>query len=212
LRQDDGVTTPPQYASPPPPGYGYPGYGPVPPGYGYPPAPTSPRGEPLATFDKRLLAYLIDGAILGAAGLAIMIPIYLVAFLRLIREINVVNAVPADTTNPSVPFSAFATFFALFGVGLLLLYVVMYLYQVELGLRGGGQTPGKKVMKIRIVPLNPAEILTRRHLALRFLATVGLNLVPAGSWIDGLWQLWDKPYCQCLHDKAARTVVVRLST
>jgi hypothetical protein len=29
--------------------------------------------------------------------------------------------------------------------------------------------------------------------------------------VDGLWQLWDKPFQQCLHDKAAGTVVVKLT-
>ena len=34
--------------------------------------------------------------------------------------------------------------------------------------------------------------------------------VPFFSWIDGLWQLWDQPYRQCLHDKWAGTVVVKV--
>jgi len=29
--------------------------------------------------------------------------------------------------------------------------------------------------------------------------------------VDGLWQLWDKPFQQCLHDKAAGTVGVKLT-
>jgi hypothetical protein len=29
--------------------------------------------------------------------------------------------------------------------------------------------------------------------------------------IDGFWQLWDKPFQQTLHDKAAQTVVVKVS-
>ena len=32
-----------------------------------------------------------------------------------------------------------------------------------------------------------------------------------GENVDGLWQLWDKPYLQTLHDKAAQTVVVKVS-
>jgi hypothetical protein len=28
--------------------------------------------------------------------------------------------------------------------------------------------------------------------------------------LDPLWCLWDKPYRQCLHDKPAKTVVVKV--
>ena len=44
--------------------------------------------------------------------------------------------------------------------------------------------------------------------ALVFLAALAVveALLP---WLDGLWQLWDKPLRQCLHDKAADTVVVK---
>ena len=37
-------------------------------------------------------------------------------------------------------------------------------------------------------------------------------VVPFFNWIDGLWQLWDKPFQQCLHDKAVTSVVVRASS
>jgi hypothetical protein len=35
---------------------------------------------------------------------------------------------------------------------------------------------------------------------------------PLAGFGDGLWQLWDKPWQQCLHDKFAGTVVVKVST
>ena len=67
-------------------------------------------------------------------------------------------------------------------------------------------------MKIKIIPLDPTEQLTRGMLAKRFLVEhVATLFIPAFNWIDGLWQLWDKPYQQCLHDKFAKTVVIKLS-
>jgi len=37
-----------------------------------------------------------------------------------------------------------------------------------------------------------------------------LNLVvPFFYLLDLLWQLWDQPYRQCLHDKITNTIVVR---
>ena len=93
-------------------------------------------------------------------------------------------------------------------VFLMLLY---YVYAVEF-MHRTGQTLGKKAMKIRVVPIDPSRRLTRGMAAKRYLTeyVVG-SIVPAFSWIDGLWQLWDKPYQQTLHDKAAQTVVVKVS-
>jgi hypothetical protein len=36
------------------------------------------------------------------------------------------------------------------------------------------------------------------------------SVVPGLGWVDGLWQLWDKPWRQCLHDKFAQTLVIKL--
>jgi hypothetical protein len=53
--------------------------------------------------------------------------------------------------------------------------------------------------------------MTRGVAARRWLANVVAGaIIPFWRWIDGLWQLWDKPYQQCLHDKFARTVVVKV--
>ena len=75
-----------------------------------------------------------------------------------------------------------------------------------------GQTLGKRIMKIRVVPLDPAGSLTRGMAAKRYLVQFPAGMfVPFFSYLDGLWQLWDKPYQQSLHDKFARTVVVKVS-
>jgi hypothetical protein len=34
--------------------------------------------------------------------------------------------------------------------------------------------------------------------------------VPFFNLLDGLWMLWDKPYLQALHDKAADTAVIKV--
>ena len=219
-----GVTTPPPPGPQPtyptsgyqvPASYGQPGYGP--PAYGQPgygpygqapppfvPVPTSPAGEPLAPFDKRLVAHIIDSLIVGGVAAVIVIPIYVCSIFLVFRTSVGTNG--EITSTSSFLFGFAGIFLAIIVLSALLTYV----YYVELALRGGGQTFGKRTMKIRIVPLEPGVALTRRHLALRFLATYGMSLVPGLQWVDGLFQLWDKPYQQCLHDKAAKTVVVRL--
>ena len=91
-----------------PPAYGPPPYGPPGQAYGYPPAgyqvpryvpppvavPTSPGGYPLAEFTDRLVARLIDGAILGAVSMIFVVPIYLVVFLSVMPTSTVVNGDP----------------------------------------------------------------------------------------------------------------------
>ena len=93
----------------------------------------------------------------------------------------------------------------------LFVLVVYYFYAVEY-MHRTGQTLGKKLMKIRVVPIDPAKRLTRGMAARRYLVfcVVG-TIVPFFGLLDSLWQLWDKPYLQTLHDKAAETVVVKVS-
>jgi len=75
-----------------------------------------------------------------------------------------------------------------------------------------GQTLGKRVLGIRVIGLNNNSL--RLATALRRWAIMGLpTLFPLGCalvWlaIDGAWCLKDRPARQCLHDKAASTVVV----
>ena len=204
-----------------PPAYGPPPYGPPGQAYGYPPAgyqvpryvpppvavPTSPGGYPLAEFTDRLVARLIDGAILGAVSLIFVVPIYLVVFLSVMPTTTVVNGDPDQAAQ-----EVFALLGPLLGAVALILVlglIVGYIYEVEMMFRTG-QTVGKRIMKIRVIPLDPAVALTRGHAFKRYLVERGAALVPAMTWVDGLWQLWDKPYQQCLHDKFATTVVIKL--
>jgi uncharacterized RDD family membrane protein YckC len=79
-------------------------------------------------------------------------------------------------------------------------------------LHRAGQTLGKRIMKIRVIPLDPRIPLTWLIAFKRYAA----QFLPAAfTWfyalIDDLWPLWDKPFQQALHDKAAPTVVVKVS-
>jgi len=185
------------YAVPPPP----PGYR-LPPGYP-PPPPVSPDGQPLASFLDRFLAYLVDAAVLVGVVLVLAIPAFLIV---------VFVAFPDMSTGAEEP-DAGRLFVAVILVELALVVLSLifsYVYYVEMMFRTG-QTLGKKVMKIRIVPLEPAVTLTRMMAAKRYLAQhIAGTFVPFFSYLDGLWQLWDKPFQQCLHDKFAQTVVVKV--
>jgi uncharacterized RDD family membrane protein YckC len=88
-------------------------------------------------------------------------------------------------------------------------------YEAAMLLTQGGQTLGKKAMKIRVVSLahggrpTDAEIWARAGVYAGPQAVYCLGSL--FSLLNVLWHLWDKPYQQCLHDKAAKTVVVKES-
>ena len=165
----------------------------------------SPGGQPLADFATRLLAYMIDTAIVSAVFTVIFTPVALIVMFQRMSEIDMTTATESDFVSAMLgPLVLLELgFFAV-------LLVAYYIYYVEV-MHRSGQTIGKKAMKIRVVPLDPSARLTRGMATKRYLMEffVGL-LVPFFSWLDGLWQLWDKPYLQTLHDKVAKTIVVKV--
>ena len=183
-------------------GYGPPLAGP----YYPPPPPTSPAGQPLAEFGDRVLAHLIDSAIMIAAISVVAVVPGVVILFRLMDD----SMAPYDS-GPVDPARFLLVGLAVeLGIGLVAL-AAYYVYSVELMFRTG-QTVGKRAMKIRVVPIDPRLALTRGTAAKRWaVGYLPSMLVPFWTLLDGLWQLWDKPYRQTLHDKAAQTVVIRVS-
>ncbi|MFD8482434.1 RDD family protein [Kitasatospora sp. NPDC059673] len=189
-----GYGTPPP--PPPPPGYGeQPGYGAQPgygqqPGYGAPQAQwpawlgqTPPPGMP-PTPGVRTLATFADRFVARLIDWAILlIPVYIV-----------VSIMP----------------FVLASLVIALAYAA---YDAALMLSQHGQTVGKKVMKLRVVSLAHGGRPTDNELWTRAGVWGGPFIVPfiGGllGLVNGLSQLWDKPFQQTFHDKAAKTVVVK---
>ncbi|WP_174534052.1 RDD family protein [Micromonospora chalcea] len=197
---------PPGYAGPPgypPPGYPPPGYAPRP-----VPPPVAPNGQPLAGFGDRLLAYLIDTAVAMAVTMVLFLPVFAFLIFRMVDEIE--QAGPNGPDPAELWTGVLLPLFAA-ELGVLLLMLVFYwIYHVEYA-RRTGQTLGKKVMKLRIVPVQPDAALSRGMLGKRWAVEfAGGMFVPFLSYLDGFWQLWDKPWQQCLHDKFAGTVVVKV--
>ena len=222
---------PPPPAGPPPAGGGFtppsqhvpptyaalPSYPPPPPGYAphpafVPPA-LAPNGQPLAGFGERLVAWLIDSMIASAVAMVLFAPVFVWLVIRMIDQMPTPGP---DGRLPEPDPSVFFTdlflpiLFAELGIFAILL-VLYWLYHVEYAHRTG-QTLGKKVMKLRIVPVDPTATLSRGVLGKRYLVEfIAGTLVPFANYVDGLWQLWDKPWQQCLHDKFAGTVVVKVA-
>ncbi|MEU4336381.1 RDD family protein [Micromonospora lupini] len=206
-----GYAVPPQYA---PPGYAAPPWYPGPPQPMAPPPTVSPGGQPLASFTDRLLAWLIDTALATAVSLVLFMPVFLILWWRMFSEMMRTN--PDGTLVEPDPATFFTSFFLpmlLAEAGLLVVLLGLYwLYHVEY-LKRDGQTLGKKIMKLRVVPLDPTRTLDRRMAGRRWLLQyLASSVVPGLSYADGLWQLWDKPWQQCLHDKVAETIVVKVAS
>jgi uncharacterized RDD family membrane protein YckC len=166
---------------------------PPPEGYAYPVAPTAPDGRPLAGPGDRFLAKLLDGVLIFGAIIVAALPL-----------VFVISAVPDDGPLPGVV--------AVVG-GILIFFGVPYLYDVEYAVRQSGQTLGKKVMKITVIPLQPGAPLTRGAMVRRWLLTMFFNIMTNCyvGFLDPLWLLWDKPYRQCLHDKWPATTVIKVT-
>ncbi|GHJ46396.1 hypothetical protein Cs7R123_37380 [Catellatospora sp. TT07R-123] len=169
--------------------------------------PLAPNGAPLASFGQRLGAHLIDTLVYMAIYFVLLIPVMIIWISSIVSMSPDANGqVPSDEV-----FTLMATMFGVMIaiVGVLLLFT--YLYYVEYQLRTNGRTLGKKLMKLQVVPVDPTQPLTRGDLAKRWgIQYVAAAFVPFLSYLDGLWQLWDKPLQQCLHDKVAKTVVVKV--
>jgi uncharacterized RDD family membrane protein YckC len=139
---------------------------------------------PLAARWRRLVARIIDALIIG-------IPVTLVLGLAWGSY---------DLNNTGRSFAQD------------LVYALVYFVYEALMLTTYGQTVGKMLMKIRVGMLDNGEVPAG---APGWTRAAVYTLPPivfcCGSifWLFNVaWLLWDKPYRQALHDKAANTVVV----
>ncbi|MFE3500329.1 RDD family protein [Kitasatospora sp. NPDC059160] len=157
-----------------------PGHGPDSAPYGAPSGGPVPGMPPIGTWPKRIVARLIDYVLMQAIGVIVIGP-----FVDLSTREGTTEA---------------------FWLG-----CAVYLVYEALMLSRDGQTLGKKAMKIRVAMLidgnSPTQSAAWTRAAVYILPAV---LCCAAVWwvIDGLFGVFDKPYRQCLHDKAAKTVVV----
>ncbi|GIJ28175.1 hypothetical protein Vqi01_33370 [Micromonospora qiuiae] len=198
-----------------------PGYGP-PPGWAYPtwpgrPPEPRPHGLPLASFGARLAARLIDFAIVFALN-ALVNGWF---FWRYLGELSPAvdefwrRVQAQDRTTEPLP-AAGEQAGSLVVVMLLIATSLWLAYEVP-AMAANGQTFGKRVVGIKVLPVE-ADAPLGFGRALRRWNTLGL---PTLLWyccglglllqlIDALSPLFDHPLRQALHDKRAQTVVVKV--
>lgn len=210
----------------PPPGYHPPGphghpQG-APPGWPYPawpmrPPQPRPHGLPLAGYGARLVARLLDCAVLFLLNVAVngwFVWRYLQEIEPYFREVfrRALANNPSTEGLPQPGEQAGGLQVAI----LLIATALWFAYEVP-AMAGNGQTLGKRVMGIRAVPVEADQPLGFGR-AMRRWTTLGL---PTLLWyccgfglllqlIDAVSPLFDQPLRQALHDKRAQTVVVQL--
>ncbi|MFI5765803.1 RDD family protein [Streptomyces sp. NPDC051563] len=199
------------YPPPPPPGGG--GYPPPPPPYGAGPG-GDPYGggggygmpdplagmPPLADFGKRLAARIID-------LLIIAVPLFVIQLLAGDRNRYTVKTNEGEDVTEVITKSYSGS-----GLVMTLISIVAYVGYDWWFVKKNGQTLGKKWMGLRVAMLNDGSV-PQSNAALSRAAVLWL---PTLICCFCLWpialvisMLVDKPYKQGLHDKVAKTVVVR---
>ena len=178
-------------APPPPPDWSGGGGAPQ----GYAAGPTTAAGS-LAEWWKRLVAFIIDGLVVGIPANIILGALGMGAT----RSIQVDPATGQMTGGGG--------YFMAILVGSLAFQVVFLIYFAVLNGSQSGQTLGKKLMKIAVrkesggpLGVGPAAL---RYIVYGALAAFTCGL---GGLLDGLWPLWDSKR-QALHDKVVNSVVV----
>lgn len=175
----------------------------IPPGFPPSPAPSYgglPAGPPVslnyATWANRVIAYLIDMALV--AGVMIV--------LMLIGSVFGLAASSLDTigrTGGGFGGSTCCCFLFLFPVA----QIIVGIYNRIILVAQRGYSIGQGVMKLKTVD-GYGRLLPQSTLWIRLLAQVALSFVPFfGSALDLLWPLWDERR-QTLHDKAVGSYVI----
>ncbi|MGC4877037.1 RDD family protein [Micromonospora sp. DT43] len=197
-----------------PPGWAPPG---GPPGWlGRPPEPR-PHGLRLAGYGRRLVARLIDFGLVFALNVLVngwfvwrwldeLMPYWREAFRR---------GLEGNTSTEGMPPISEQT--GLLQVVIVVIATALWLAYEVPAMAANGQTIGKRVMRIRAVPIVADQPLGFGRALTRW-TTLGL---PTLLWycaglglllqlVDSLSPLFDHPLRRALHDKRAQTVVVEV--
>lgn len=183
---------------------------------GRPPA-TTPDGAPLAGWWQRVLAYVVDAVVVGLVAGLLAVP-----WLREVWESYrdwFQDALDTSATGGSVDTAELQRDVAgPLAVAVLIQLAVGFAYHVGF-LLWRQATPGKLLLGLRVRRREEPGPMPLGTVLLRWLGQFGvgvLNVVPfvgsvtgVYSLLDALWPLWDEKK-QALHDKLARTNVVRV--
>ncbi|WP_460665987.1 RDD family protein [Kribbella swartbergensis] len=203
--------------------YGQPGQSPYPQqpygqGYGYPgqKVRTTPDGQPLSGWWRRVFARIIDGLIVAIVGLPLTGYFYWQYFQVMWDSMEeTLDGAAAGTPQSTfaIPSEAYQWMIPAVLIGIAVSFVYEYFF-----LTRKGATPGKMALGIAVRLRDvagppPGSAVAKRfgfYTALSLLGAIPLvgTLFSFLGLINYLWPLWDDKK-QALHDKIAATNVVR---
>ncbi|MEU6390701.1 RDD family protein [Streptomyces sp. NPDC046939] len=156
-----------------------------------------------AGLGKRFAARLIDTLVLGTVTAAAAVPLGVRAADHINGKIDAAKASGRQVTVWLLDGTT-ATYL---GIVLAVLLVVGVLYEA-LPTAKWGRTLGKKLMGLTVREIEGGDSPSFGKSLLRYLVYVVPCLLGIGI-LGVLWGLVDRPWRQCLHDKAVRTFVAR---
>jgi uncharacterized RDD family membrane protein YckC len=173
------------------------------PGAGYP-AGHDPR---LAEPWRRLVGWIVDGLIISIVSAAMWIPLA-VTFASRVQNVADTypdsNAPGAQAAYDHVLSQTAGAFFIVLAATLCLSVGYYWLLTAA-----WGTTVGKRAVGTWVVTADAGGRVGYGAALVRSgVFVVGAEVIPFFFLLDNLWLLWD-PRRQCLHDKAAGTVVVK---
>ncbi|MCC3773154.1 RDD family protein [Streptomyces sp. UNOC14_S4] len=158
------------------------------------------QGRP-APLGRRFLARLVDTAVLGAVVSAVAVPLCEKSVDHI--DLKVQQAKQSGQTvtvwlldGTTGPYLAIV----------LAVLLVGGLFYEALPTAKWGRTLGKKLCGVRVLDIESHDTPSFGAAARRWLLYGVLGVVAVGV-LDALWCLFDRPWRQCWHDKAARTFV-----
>ncbi|WP_328327010.1 MULTISPECIES: RDD family protein [unclassified Streptomyces] len=154
-----------------------------------------------ASIGKRFVARLIDTAVLGAVAGAVAVPFLTKAADHITSKIDEAKLSGTTVTVWLLDGTTAGCLAAAIGA-----FLVLGLLYEALPTAKWGRTLGKKLCRVQVRDMESYEPPSFRGAAVRWLLYGVLGMLVVGV-VNVLWCLFDRPWRQCLHDKAARTFV-----
>jgi uncharacterized RDD family membrane protein YckC len=154
-----------------------------------------------AGLGKRLAARLVDSLVVGAVTAAAAVPFGTKALDHINDKIDAAKLSGEQVTVWLVD----GTTSVYLGIVLGVLFLVSAFYEV-LPTAKWGRTLGKKLFGLEVRDIEGHEPPTFGRSLRRWLVHTVSGLLGIGV-VGILWCLWDRPWRQCWHDKAAHTFV-----
>ncbi|WP_406139564.1 RDD family protein [Streptomyces sp. NBC_01089] len=154
-----------------------------------------------ASLGKRFAARLIDTVVLGAVAGAVAVPFLTKAADHISGKIDEAKLSGTTVTVWLLDGTTAGYLGAAIGA-----FLVLGLLYEALPTAKWGRTLGKKLCQVQVRDMESYEPPSFGGAVTRWLLYGVLGLLVVGI-VNVLWCLFDRPWRQCLHDKAARTFV-----